>query len=72
MGARFTSRAVREHALWLYGLDFSEARSKELARDLERHTTAIAASADVLDFNDEPGRFVVVLGAIAASRGKRR
>ncbi len=72
MSAKVTAQMVREHAIQLHGLDFGDARCKELARDVERHVTAIASVAPALDFNDEPGRFAALLGTAPVGRGKRR
>ena len=46
---KVTARMVREHASQVHGLEFSIARCEELARDLQRHTTAVAAASPVRD-----------------------
>ncbi len=53
-----------------HGLSLTEARSKELAADLERLMAAIATAAPNLDFNDEPARFIALLQQVGARRGK--
>ena len=72
MSTKVTAQMVREHASQLHGLEFSEARCAELARDIERHAAAIAAAAPMLDFNDEPAKFTARLMAGAPQRSKQR
>lgn len=72
MSAKVSAQMVREHAIQLCGLNFGDARCEELAHDVERHVTAIASIAPILDFNDEPGRFAALLGKAPVVRRKRR
>ena len=71
MVTKVTAKMVREQAHQLHGLEFSAARCTELARDVERHTTAIAAASSALDFNATPARFLALLTPAPAG-GKRR
>lgn len=72
MSTKVTAQMVREHALQLHDLEFSDARCEELARDVERHLVAIAAAAPQIDFNDEPAKFAAQLAAGAPDRSRRR
>jgi hypothetical protein len=63
MNRTISARLVQEWSSQLHGLEFSEARSAELAADVERHNAAIRAAAPQLDFNDEPARFAALLAA---------
>lgn len=72
MSTKVTAQMVRDHASQLHDLDFSDVRCEELARDVERHTAEIAAASPNLDFNDEPGRFIVLLRSAPTGGRKRR
>jgi hypothetical protein len=72
MSTKVTAQMVHEYAMQLHGLDFSDTRCEELARDAERHLAAIAAAVPQIDFNDEPAKFAAQLAASAPARSKRR
>lgn len=72
MATKVTAQMVRAQASQLHGLEFNDERCEELARDLERHTAAIAAASPDLDFNDTPARFMALLKPLPAKGGKRR
>ena len=56
-----SSRFVKDTAKVFQDVDFSEARSGELALEVGRLNTAVRASAESLDFDAEPSAFFAVL-----------
>ncbi len=61
MENKVTGELVQLSALQLRRMNISEARAKELARDVERLNNAALAAAEEGDFNDEPARFTAML-----------
>ncbi len=61
MENKVTGELVQLSALQLRRMTISEARAKELARDVERLNNAALAAAEESDFNDEPARFTAML-----------
>jgi hypothetical protein len=57
------SEAVRAQAASLLGTDLGERRAEEIARDVGKIVEALDAARGLLDFNDEPARFVALLDA---------
>ena len=64
MEKKVTGELVRLSALQLRRMNISEARAKELARDVERLNNAALAAAEEGDFNDEPARFTAMLARL--------
>jgi hypothetical protein len=57
-----SSRFVKDVSKVFQDVDFSDARSGELALEVERLNTAVrAAAASSLDFDAEPSAFFAVL-----------
>ena len=67
-----TSELVRAQAKELRGVDIGEARAEQIASDIGRIEGAASAARELLDFNDEPTRFTVLLSAARAAPARRR
>ena len=63
---------VRAQAAELRGVDIGEQRAREIAADIGKINEAVAGARDRLDFNDEPARFVALLGAPVPKTAKAR
>ena len=64
MGNKIDADLIRRHGAALRGIDLTEKRAAEIAIEVERHNSAIRAAAQVLDFNDEPARFLSTLSEL--------
>ena len=71
MNEKITPELIRLQAEQLHGLAYGPARCAELARDVERNNTATLNAAGMLDFNDEPARFIALLSVHAHPPKKR-
>ena len=54
------------------GIELGENRAAEIARDVAKMIDAANAARELIDFNDEPSRFTVILTAPPARSGKRK
>lgn len=58
-------RLIQEEAEEHYGIELDPARARELAEEVERlNAAARRVVAPILDFNDEPSRFLAVLSEL--------
>lgn len=71
MKNKVTGELIRLSALQLRRMNLSEARAKELARDVERLNNVALAAAEAGDFNDEPARFSAMLLRLRAPVSRR-
>ena len=61
-----SSRFVADAAKAFQDVDFSEARARELALEVERLNAAVRTAAQSLDFDAEPAAFFAVLARRAS------
>lgn len=66
-----TGELIRLSALQLRRMNLSQARAKDLARDVERLNNAALAAAEEGDFNDEPARFSAMLLQLKSPDSRR-
>ena len=71
MKNKVTGELIRLSARQLRRMNLSEARAKELARDVERLNSVALAAAEDGDFNDEPARFSAMLLRLRAPESRR-
>lgn len=67
MSEKVSPELIRLMAVQLRGLKIREARAAQLAVEVARVNDAARAAAAHNDFNDEPGRYGVVLADLAKS-----
>lgn len=70
--SKATGSLVCAQAAELRGTKIDERRGEEIAADIGRINDAAGAARTLLDFNDEPSRFVALLSSPAATRLQRR
>lgn len=56
-----TGELVRAQAAELRGAEIGEQRAQEIAADIEKINGAVREVRELLDFNDEPARFLALL-----------
>ncbi len=64
MEDKITGELIRSHGKALRDLEISGQRAAELAIEVERHNRAILNAASMLDFNDEPAKFLSALAEL--------
>lgn len=60
-------KLIRAQASLLRGAKIDERRSEQIAADIGRINEAAGEARRLLDFNDEPARFVALLSSSARS-----
>ena len=61
MALKITGELIREYGKVLRNIDLTEQRAAELALEVERHNSAILNAGNMLQFNDEPAKFLSAL-----------
>jgi hypothetical protein len=65
MPMKIDPKLIRQEALQKHGIELTDARAAELAREVERLNNSTAAAAAVIDLNDDPTSFVAMLRRLA-------
>jgi hypothetical protein len=65
MPMKIDPRLIQQEALQKHGIELTEARAAELAREVDRLNGSTAAAAEMIDLNDDPTAFVATLRRLA-------